>query len=332
MNNSSEDASSAVSVVTIVKEGNAPQVLRSLCAQSLEQPFEIIVATGGNRSEARNAGIVSSKASLVAFIDSDCEAPPDWLRKLTTTLPESTQFVGLGGVSLSKKPVTSLQAAIDGVFSTYLGNLGSPSLISVPKAHKKFVSSLSGHNCIYKKSALNGVGGFDTRFELNEDTDLASRLRAKGYSLVLDESIFVHHERRKSFAAFVRQFFHYGRGRMRSMLTTVRLLDFKILALLFALLLTAAAAFHTPIVALVGFAIYLLIVFWCSLRAAMRVGDAKILPLLISLLIVEHFAYAVGLLAGFFSGPWVKSKTEANHILLERHFVTHFDKTGEDLP
>jgi len=310
----------SVSVITVMKKEDEAPSLPSLRNQECEQPFEIVLVRGGNRSQARNLGIVQSRAPLISFIDSDCEAPTRWLANLMASLPEDQIVAGVGGVSSTRNRSSLFEKAIDAVFSTYLGSLNSPSLISVPDTKRYLVNAISGHNCIYRRAALIEVGGFDSRFQLNEDTDICARLREKGYRLLLDRSISVYHERRGSVAEFARQFFWYGVGRIRSMLTGWRYVDGRILGLfvLAVCSLLLAPAWPTLIeMVLSGYAVALL---WSSSVGARRIRAMKLQPLVLSLFVVEHFSYLAGLASGIVLGRW-KESMRPESMGVERYLV-----------
>jgi hypothetical protein len=52
---------------------------------------------------------------------------------------------------------------------------------------------LIGFCLLVRRSALDGVGGIDTTLPGGDDIDLSIRLRAGGYTLVCDRSVFVYH-------------------------------------------------------------------------------------------------------------------------------------------
>ncbi|GCE12657.1 glycosyltransferase [Tengunoibacter tsumagoiensis] len=69
------------------------------CAQS-QLPHEIIVIENSERkglSGARNSGIAVSHGALIAFLDDDATAEPDWLERLQRCC-EDPQVLGAGGV------------------------------------------------------------------------------------------------------------------------------------------------------------------------------------------------------------------------------------------
>jgi cellulose synthase/poly-beta-1,6-N-acetylglucosamine synthase-like glycosyltransferase len=298
-----------VTVIVVTKTGDKAAFLLTLQEQSYDKPYEIILVRGGNRSQARNLAIAQSKSSLVAFIDADCEAGSGWLANLVDGLPDDKNVAGIGGVSSHRNLSSSLETAIDGVFSTYLGSLGSPSLTSLTGPSRYPARALSLHNCIYRKAALLEIGGFDERYELNEDTDISARLREKGYRLIVNRSVFVYHHRRSRLGRFMLQFFWYGVGRSRSMLTSRRCVDGRILSLLLTAVLFALLGSITPHFTFVALVAYSLLVLGSSIAGARQTGRVKLIPKMIVLFLVEHFSYLIGLICGIFLGPWKKPPT-----------------------
>jgi GT2 family glycosyltransferase len=301
----------SVSIITIIKKGGVYTFLDSLKNQKYDHPFEILIIEGGNRSQARNLGITQSKASLIAFIDADCEAPTTWIQKLVTSLSDDHNIAGVGGVSYCPESRSRLHNAINGVFSTYLGSLNSPSLISTPRNQRQYVNAISGHNCVYRKKSLMDVEGFDEKYELNEDTDICARLREKGYRLLLDGNVLVNHTRRDTISKFAHQFFWYGVGRFRSILTSRRNNDVKILGLFCITVLLALVTPFVPTLFLSALVAYSLIVGSNSLVGALRVGSITLSIVIIPLFVIEHVSYLIGLFIGLLSGPWREWKQDA---------------------
>ncbi len=314
-------SSPAVTVVVVTKGEHEISCPANLCNQSHREPFEVIAVSGGNRSQARNRGIAESRGPLVAFIDADCEPPTDWLARLVEALPSDEKVAGAGGVSNSRKLVPTFGRAVDAVFSTYLGSLNSPSLVSFPSHRKEFAQALSCHNSIFRKQALLEIGGFDERFELNEDTDISIRLRRRGYKLVVDRNVFVYHRRRSTWSGFVKQFFWYGVGRTRSMLTDRRFVDRRILLLLLGTLAAFILGSIRPVLIVSLSFVYLILILGSSLGAARRIRETRLTPRMVSIFAVEHLTYFVGLICGAFFGPWRKS-SEPKSIIVSR-FTFH---------
>src|SRR6478609_604181 len=129
-------------ISVVIPHLNQPDGLRdcldSIASQSLPaELFEVIVVDNGSRqlpdaivaahggmrllSEARpgpglarNAGALQAKGEILAFIDADCRAHPDWLASIRTAFARGTPSEILGGdVQIWRdrdKPVTGVEA------------------------------------------------------------------------------------------------------------------------------------------------------------------------------------------------------------------------------
>jgi len=74
-----------------------------------------------------------------------------------------------------------------------------------------------GHHAAFRMEAFRAAGGYDESISHNEDAELDCRLRDAGGMIYLDADIRIGYYPRASPAALWRQYFHYGRGRSRTM-------------------------------------------------------------------------------------------------------------------
>ena len=205
------------------------RLLASLCAQTYPRDrYEIIIVDDGSTDEtamlaertlarrhasgrvlrkpnggpasARNAGVRDSTADVIAFIDADCVADPDWLEKVVGALTPSA--AGAGGPLRNVAP--------PGWVSDYL----SACDFFRQRARNGVVDYLLTANVAFRRDALNDVGGFAERPGVwAEDADLSFRLKQEGYALLLAPGGAVtHFGSPGSVRALCRELYRYGFG------------------------------------------------------------------------------------------------------------------------
>lgn len=159
-------------------------------------------------SRGRNEGVRKAREPIVAFIDDDCVAGPDWLATLVGAVRRAgprTVITGqvvpgsseaLGGFAPS---VTSSEHA-----ASYVGRIGRDVLYT-------------GNMACYR-SVLLEIGLFDerlgagSRFGGAEDNDLGHRLLEAGFGISYVPDAIVTHRAWRGRSAFIRVRWSYGRG------------------------------------------------------------------------------------------------------------------------
>ena len=302
-----------VSVIIPIKDETDPYIIQ--CIESLKRQdycgmFEILVAKGGNRAQARNLGIANAQGDIIAFIDSDCIAPDNWLSEIVNSLENNNDFGGVGGSNFSPENVSVLGKAIDIVFSNFLGSLGSASLSAPSKPRK--VSALACINSAFKGKVLRQINGFDEEFELCEDTNLSYKVREAGYNLLFVKNIPVQHYRRDTVYRFSKQFFLYGMGRMRSMFTSRKYYSKGAIALISVAIFFPFFAWFFPLYATLLFGLYLCVISIIGFKGAINTGVKRFFLIVPSLFLVEHFSYLFGLFYGVIKGKWLKTENDCS--------------------
>lgn len=220
--------------VVVTSAGNGSELRRLICSlesQSLPPEELIIVTPEGSHDvielvrstkldvkivelrkdpgpiRARIFGGISSRGRYVAFIDSDCTAPPDWLdRMMEEILSEQVDVVAGSVTGMNLEKVISRAQEY---------SLISPN----PKHSRKVIVHDIGVNLLVTANALlrrdillnseiippsYGRYGF-------EDLDFFHRLTRAGYK-ILCSPVSVFHCNRTKFTTVLKRYFEYGSG------------------------------------------------------------------------------------------------------------------------
>jgi glycosyltransferase involved in cell wall biosynthesis len=210
----------AVSAVVCTRN-RAPQLahaLDSLCRQVLDHDlFEVVVVDDGSRdrtrevverfqsgpitlryvtqpqqglSVARNLGAKLAKGSVIAYLDDDAIAAPDWLTEICKAFSESRPRPScVGGKVL---PIWG--APLPGWFPRqYLSSL---TILDKGETMRELTEdeALVGANIAFDREALYAVGGFDPRFTLYGDEIMVlQRMHDREMSIVYAPRVIVEH-------------------------------------------------------------------------------------------------------------------------------------------
>jgi glycosyltransferase involved in cell wall biosynthesis len=124
---------------------------------------------------ARQAGLAEGRGDLIANVDADTMLTPGWIETVLEEFSQDPRLVCLSGPFLyydaSRWVRFWTRFFYWAGFGTYLVN----------RFLVRGGSMVQGGNFVCRKSALEAVGGFDTRIDFyGEDTDIARRLHRVG--------------------------------------------------------------------------------------------------------------------------------------------------------
>lgn len=210
------------SISVVVNTYNRAQVLSSCLTALLHQKyddFEIIVVNGPstdrtsdvlyhfkdliksascsdvNLSISRNIGISCSAGDIVAFIDDDAVAHPEWLARLAVRYADP-RIGGVGGFTLDHTGITfqARRTICDRAGNAFfVSDFFNEVNLCIPQS--PFFPSLLGTNSSFRKSALIEIGGFDHAFSyFLDETDVCARLVDFGHYVVYEPSAIVFHQ------------------------------------------------------------------------------------------------------------------------------------------
>jgi O-antigen biosynthesis protein len=164
--------------------------------------FRLIRQPNKGLSVARNVGRHAALGELVAYTDSDCVVDPHWLTFMVRAMVES-ELDGCGGPNYAPHEDGWLEGCV-------AASPGAPSHVLTSDDRAEH---LAGCNMLFRKAALEHVGGFDPQFTAaGDDVDICWRLMAAGYVLGYCPSAFVWHFRRNTVKAYYRQQRGYGKA------------------------------------------------------------------------------------------------------------------------
>lgn len=189
--------------------------LTALLGQDLSLPFEVIVVDSSpdgtpdlvrrnfaqvqlihlpqqtDPASARNIGARRAQGEVLAFIDADCVAAPDWLRCLYETLERG--YDAAGGVIVNANPESLVSWA--GYMCEFREFL--------PGGAPRNVDNLTLGNAAYWRSAFWAAGGFPAGYFPQEDQVFHHTFRRQGRIVRLDPRISVSHIHRAERQAFL---------------------------------------------------------------------------------------------------------------------------------
>jgi len=150
-----------------------------------------------------NAAIAATTGDVVVRVDGHARLSPGYIARAVRTL-ERTGAVNVGGVQRAEG-VTPLEQAIAVAMTSPLGAGGARFHIGGAEGPVDTV-----YLGVFRRSALEAVGGFDESLVRNQDYELNIRLRRAGGVVWFDPVLWVSYRPRPTLAALARQYAEYG--------------------------------------------------------------------------------------------------------------------------
>jgi glycosyltransferase involved in cell wall biosynthesis len=189
--------------IIVVDDGSTDATASLARHFASDKPYiKIIRAKHGGPSAARNLGIKFSSGEILFFGECDCVYDKNYVSKAVMALeaePEAGAVCLTGGpLKLTSNLVTE---------SIELENIAQRRLLELGRI-KPFYA------WVYRRNALEDVGGFDESLYQAEDRDLFSRVTSAGYKVLLVPGINWMHKRDQTLSEFAATSFKRGKRRI----------------------------------------------------------------------------------------------------------------------
>ena len=184
--------------VIVCDDGSTDRTL----AIAREFPFRVLALEWGGLSRARNAGLAAATGEIVAYIDADAEAHPEWPYRLALAFDDANVGAA-GGPNLTPRDAGFLERAIAEA-------PGGPIHVLATDDRAEHVP---GCNMAFRRDALEAIGGFDPIHRAaGDDVDVCWKLLDAGYQIAFSATAQVDHHRPESLKRYLRQQRSYGRS------------------------------------------------------------------------------------------------------------------------
>lgn len=147
----------------------------------------------GSTATSRAIGVEGLDSDVIAFVDDDAYAEPEWLEHLLRPYADPT-VAAVGGRALNGQDGEA-DEGLDRI-GRFLPNGQLTGSFAADPGRDIEVDHLLGANMSVRRSAMESVGGIHDHYPgtcLREETDIALRLRAAGHRIVFTPTAVVLH-------------------------------------------------------------------------------------------------------------------------------------------
>ena len=161
----------------------------------------------GKTPHALNLGIAAAHHDIIVRVDGHGELTDGYIERAVELLDE-TGAANVGGV-MDARGNTPFEQAVATAYTTKLGLGGGAFHLATSPAGEADTVFLG----VFRKKALQAVGGFDETLHRAQDWELNYRLRNRGHKIWFSPDLRVTYRPRSSLRALVAQMYQTGKWR-----------------------------------------------------------------------------------------------------------------------
>lgn len=187
--------------IIVVSDGcndNSENVVNNIIKSQEKGEIKLVRQENQGAAAARNFGAKFSKWPVLLFIDADCIADYRWIEEMIKPILRHNVAGVQGAYKTRQKEIVAQLAQIE--FEGRFKKLQQTEYVD-------FVGSFSA---AYKREVFEKYNGFNTKFVMNEDVDLAYRISSDGYKLYFNPEAVVYHMHPDSLSRYIRVKFWRG--------------------------------------------------------------------------------------------------------------------------
>lgn len=237
--------------IIVVDDGSTDNTVEVLSKMVREHSrFRMISIGHGGPAKARNTGLKFAKGDVVFFGEGDAIYQRDYLRKAMELFEADSR---IGGVCLTGAPWI-----VKPTFITECIDVEN-------KIQRKLLASgtmQAFYAWVFRKEAIEVVGGFDERLFQGEDRDLFLRVKKEGYSIGLITGINWRHRRNQTLLDFTKRTYLGSKTRILYLLKHYKMLELirSISLLWFVILALPLVLFFPLLIYVILFSLFLPII------------------------------------------------------------------------
>jgi len=209
-----ERASKTCPMQIVIADGGSSDKTVAIAKKLAEQHTNITYLHNPKRiqSAAVNLAVATygKDKEFLIRLDAHAEYPNDYCQILLEEA-KSSQAASIV-VTMDTQGHKPFQRAVAAAQNSKLGNGGSSHRSTITVG--RWVDH--GHHALIRIDAFTKIGGYDENFSHNEDAEMDTRLTKAGYKIWLTARTKLVYTPRSSPIRLCRQYFHYGRGRVRN--------------------------------------------------------------------------------------------------------------------